>query len=383
MLYKRNAASWHAGDQRLGQKLLGDLPVNDVARILIRHGTNEVNLVKKDDLWRVRERNDYPAGFSAISDFLLKLRDLKIGQIEPVGPSQLARLELATGQGTNSAMLVEFRGKDDKTIQSLLLGKKHVKKTAQPSPQGEPGGEGWPDGRYVMVGSGSQNAILISDPLTSIEPKADQWLNKDFFKIEKARSVAVAFPNATNSWKLTRETESGDWKLDDLKTGEALDSSKASGVSNPFSSPSFTDVVALDAKPDQTGMDKPTAVTVATFDNFTYAVKVGGKTNDNYHLAMSLTAALPKERTPGKDEKAEDKDKLDKEFKEQQKKLEEKLAQEKTFEKWIYLVSSWTVDSLLKERAQLMVEKKEEPKPEEKPASGADATKPAFEPEAK
>ena len=89
-------------------------------------------------------------------------------------------------------------------------------------------------------------------------------------------------------------------------------------------------------------------------------------------MALAVTAQIPKERTPGKDEKAEDKAKLDKEFKDQQKKLEDKLSQEQAYEKWVYLVSNWTVDSLLKDRAQLLVEKKEEPKKDEKPA-GADA----------
>jgi hypothetical protein len=104
-------------------------------------------------------------------------------------------------------------------------------------------------------------------------------------------------------------------------------------------------------------------VTIETFDNFAYTVKVGQKTNDVYALSVAVTADLPKERPPGKDEKAEDKEKLDKEFKEKQKKLEEKLAQEKLYENWVYLVSSWTVDPLLKERSQLMVEKKDEKKP--------------------
>jgi len=102
-----------------------------------------------------------------------------------------------------------------------------------------------------------------------------------------------------------------------------------------------------------------------TFDNFTYILQVGAKTNDNYPLALTVAATLPKERAPGKDEKPEDKDKLDKDFKERLKKLEEKLAQEKAYEKWTYLVSSWTVDALLKERSQLMAEKKEEPKKDE------------------
>jgi hypothetical protein len=79
-----------------------------------------------------------------------------------------------------------------------------------------------------------------------------------------------------------------------------------------------------------------------------------------------VTADLPKERTPGKDEKPEDKDKLDKEFKDKLSKLEEKLKLEKTCEKWTYLVDKYTVDALLKERKDLLVEKKDEKKEDKK-----------------
>ena len=80
---------------------------------------------------------------------------------------------------------------------------------------------------------------------------------------------------------------------------------------------------------------------------------------------MTVSAQPRKERVAPKDEKPEDKVKLDKEFKEAQTKLDEKLNQEKSYEKWVYLVSTWTVDPLLKERSQLLVEKKEEPKKDE------------------
>ena len=365
VLYKKENKSWTGGGQTAGRKLFADFQVNDVAHIVIKQGTNELNLVKKDDLWRVRERGDYAANFSEISGVLLKLRDLKVVQSEKVGPSQLPRLELAAGQGTNSSTVVELRDSGEKVIKSLSLGKKHMKKSNRPSPMGDIGDEGWPDGRYVMIGGSSDSVVLISEPLANIEPKPDQWLNKDFVKVEKVRSVAVTFPNATNSWKLDRETETGEWKLADAKPEEKLDSAKASGVSNPLSSPSFVDVM-IGASPEQTGLDKPNLIAIETFDNFAYTVKVGTKTNDNYPFTMSVAATLSKERTPGKDEKAEDKEKLDKEFTEKQKKLEEKLTQEKAFEKWTYLVSGWTVDSLLKERSQLLTEKKEEKKDEEK-----------------
>ena len=371
MLYRNQNASWAGGGAAVGQKLLGEFAVNDVAQIAIKQGANALTLAKQDDLWRVRERAGYAANFSEISGLLLKLRDLKVVQTEKVGPSQLPRLALATGQGTNAATVVEFRDASGKALKTLLLGKPHVKAGAKRSPREEFGGGGYPDGRYVMLGGAADTVALISDPLSNVEVKPDAWLNKDFFKVEKVRAVAATFAAATNSWKLTRETEAGEWKLAEARPDEQLDAAKASGVANPLSSPSFADV-AIGAKPEETGLDKPTVIALETFDGFNYTVKVGAKTNDNYFLTVAVAANLPQVRTPGKDEKPGDKDRLDKEFKEKQKKLEEKLAQEKAFEKWTYLVTGWTVDPLLKERSQLFVEKKDEtkkddPKKDEEP----------------
>lgn len=365
--YQSTRTSWQSDSKAIGQKLLGDLPVNDVASILIKTATNELTLARKDNLWRVKERNDYPANFSEISGFLLKAQDLKVTQIEEIGKSQLGRYKLLPpGEGTNSALLVELRDQNGKAIKSLLLGKPHKHKQAQgrPSPMGDTEDEGWPDGRYVMVGTSAKTVAVISDPLGNMEANPSQWLNKDFFKVEKVRSIAVNYPAATNSWKVTRDTETADWKLAEAKPGEQLDSSKTSSFSSALSSPTFNDV-AINVKPEALGLDKPTLVTLTTFDDFNYALKVGQKTNDIIAMTLAVTAQLPKERTPGKDEKPDDKTRLDKEFKEKAKKLEDKLAQEKSFENWTYLVSSWTLDSVLKDRAQLLVEKKEEPKKEE------------------
>ena len=365
---RKQTSSWSGGGAGVGQKLLGEFAVNDVAQISIAQGVNQVTLIKTNDLWRVAQRGDYPANFSEISSLLLKLKDLKVVQIEKIGASQLPRLELAAS-GTNSPTIVEFRDGGGKAIKTLTLGKKHMKSGGQSSPADEfGGGGGWPDGRYVQVSGAADQVALISDALTDVEPDAGHWLNKDFFKIEKAKAIAVTFPEATNSWKLVRETEGGELKFGEAKAGEALDSSKASGVGNPFSSPTFNDV-AVGTAPGQTGLDKPTMVSIETFDGFDYTIKIGAKTNDNYFVTMSVTATLPKERASGKDEKPEDKTRLDKEFADKQKKLEEKLAAEKTFEPWTFQVAGWTVDSVLKERSQLLVEKKEETKAETQPAA--------------
>ncbi|TMQ01520.1 MAG: DUF4340 domain-containing protein [Verrucomicrobia bacterium] len=364
---RRNAASYQSsGEGGAGKKLLPDLPINDVARIAIKQGTNELNLARQDDNWTVRERYGYPANFQEIGDLLRKMWDLKIVQTEQIGPSQLARLELTESAGTNSGTLLEFKDKSDKTIKAVMLGKKHTRKSANASPFG--GSDGWPDGRYVLVLNGPKDVAVVSDALSEVEIKPDRWLNKDFFKVEKLKAISVTHTNATNSWKLARETENGPLTLADAKPGEQLDTGKSAPAGNALSFPSFTDVVSPEAKPEETGMNSPVVAKLETFDGFSYTVKTAGKTNEeNYYLNLNVSADLPKDRTPGKDEKPEDKEKLDKEFKEKTTKLEEKLKQEKAFEKWTYLVSKWTVDPLLKERKDLLAEKKEEPKKEEKP----------------
>src|SRR6267143_446155 len=144
---KRNSDE---GSESAGrQKLIKNFPLNDVERVAIRQGNGQVNLVKQNDLWVVQERNNYPANFTTISEFLRKVWELKVAQPIQVGQSQLSRLDLLPpDKGANSGTLVEFKDKSGKSINSLMLGKKHMRKGSDDSGMGS---GGWPDGRYIMV----------------------------------------------------------------------------------------------------------------------------------------------------------------------------------------------------------------------------------------
>jgi hypothetical protein len=225
------------------------------------------------------------------------------------------------------------------------------------------------------VGGNTHNALLIADPLNNLEAKPDVWVSKDFFKIERPKAIAVTFPAATNSWKIIRDTETGDWNFADAKGDEKLDQARASGVSSPFASPSFTDVLPANTQPQPPGLDKPTVVTVDTFDDLTYTVKVGSKTNDDYPITVTVAANFPKQRVPAKDEKPEDKAKADAAWAKRQSDLEARVKQTKEFENWIYLIPSWTVEPVLKDRKDLVAEKKEETKKED----STDSSQPVIE----
>ena len=361
--YQKQAAPYKESAQKMGGKLLPNFPLNDVDQIVVKQGKSDVTLAKKDDVWVVKNRGDYPASFDTIRDVLLKFGELKIVKPVKTGPSRLPMLELVApdkGAGT----LVEFKDKSGKAINSVLLGAKSMKQGG-----GDPqfGGGAMPDGRYVMVGADVQTVSLVTEPFANVEAKPEEWLDKkEWFKVEKLKSVSVTAANSTNSWKLSRESETGEWKLADAKPGELLDNGKSGSATSALSYPSFADV-ATNTSLEATGMDKAIVARLETFDGFLFTAKVGGKAGEeNQYFQIAVSGEFPKERTPGKDEKPEDKDKLDKEFKDGLTKLQDRLKAYKAHEKWTFIVTKWTVDAFLKERRDLLADKKEEPAGEAK-----------------
>jgi hypothetical protein len=384
LLLNRNQESWSSSGNKLGHKVLTDFQVNDVVGIHIKSDI-DLDLVKKDDRWRVQQRNNYPANFSQVSDLLIKASDLKIAQAEPIDPSQMARMHLdEPGKGPDAATLLEFKDAQGKTMQSLLLGKKHTRQSNLPSPM--PGMDGeYPDGRFVMLKGDPDEVLTVSDPLSSVDPKPSEWLDKDFFKIEKPNVIALVSTNAADSWSLSRTNENAPWVLASLKTGEVLDTNKVSSLSSTLGYPSFVDVVS-DPATAKTSMDKPLVVTIQTFDGFVYTLKIGAKTPENeYNFQVQVAGDFPTNRVKGAESPDAAKS-LDKLFEGKMKQVEDKLKQEKSLDGWTYLVNNWLIDPLIRTRAQLMVEKKTDKEKKEESATPSPSTEapgvtlPALEP---
>ena len=173
ILFHRGARSWESQPTSRDGKVI-EFPLNDVAHITIKDGTSELNLVRKEDGWVVRERADYPANFEQVSRLLQKIWNLKPVQTLQVGPSQLGRFDLVEpANGAKSGTLLELKDKDEKRIAALLVGKQYFKKSNQNF-----GPAGFPAGRYVMPEDGSKRVALVSDPLQDLVTKPERWLNR-------------------------------------------------------------------------------------------------------------------------------------------------------------------------------------------------------------
>lgn len=379
LITRQREASYQTSGSGLGGKVLPEFPLNDVAGVVINDGTNTLHLKKQDGVWKLEERYGYPADYADLSSFLREVWELKAVQSEKASASDRKRLQLVEpGEGGESGgTLVSFSGADGKPVAKLILGKQKMRKSATPSQFGE---DSWPDGRWVYVAGSGDNVALVDKAFSNIKTEADQWIDKEFFKVEKLKSAEVTHGEATNSWRIFREVEAGELKLADTAEGEELDTGKAAPVGNLLSWPSFIDVADPGLDAATAGMESPVVAKLETFEGLSYTVKVGGAvgTNDNYYVQVSVAGSFPESRQAPEGESDEDKARLDQEFKEKTEKLQEKLKKEQRLDGWTYIVSKWTVENLLKNRADFL--KVEEPAAEVDGAGGGALPDPTIPP---
>ncbi len=370
LLVKRRTTSWESSTNYLPEKVVS-LPINDVAQVTIQQPETQINLKKKGDSWVVVERSDYPANFEMISTLIRKVWELKPVQEVKVGPSQLGRLSLLNpGQGADSGTLVDFKNAQGKRLAAVLFGKKYMRE----SNQSFAAGRSFPAGRYVMAEDGVHHVDLVSEPFQQIDGKPESWLDRTFIKIEKPMTIAVSGPDPAMNWTLERAQGAKEWTLANPKPDEHLDTAKANQVTSALNSiSSLTDVLALDTKPESVGLDKPTTVSVTTEEGFNYQLRVGKMVDQSYAVTVSVSANLVNARTPSKDEKPEDKAKLDKEFQTRHETLEKKLGKEKKLEGRIFLVPKYGIDQLKKKRADLLATPSPTPSPSPSPVASPKA----------
>ena len=156
----------------LGRPLLKDVPAANIASIRITEPKATLTLQRKEDGWVVAERRGFPADLAKVRDFVVKLIELKVGQSEPIGEKDRARLNL-DASGTQ----VELGGADGKPLAKLVVGKKYFKREVE-NPDKAPA-----DGRFVSLPAeaGTGYVYIVGDPLAQASAKSADWIDRASF----------------------------------------------------------------------------------------------------------------------------------------------------------------------------------------------------------
>jgi hypothetical protein len=314
LLYQREQGARRPDNAAtLGRTLLKDLKAADIATVRIVEPKATLTVQRKDDRWVIAERGDFPADTGKVREFVLKVIGLKIGQSEPLGEKDRARLNLDP-----SATKVEFKAADGKDLGVFTVGRKYFKREVD-NPD-----KAIPDGRFVALPGDAGTAYLVGDPLTQAAAKSAEWIDRESFKVEKVKTLEVRYP-AGGAWRIERSGDNAEWKLAGAKPGEKLDISRANAASYSLQLLELADVAPKDVA--DTGLDKPTTVDATTLEGLSYAIKVGKLAGENYYVSFTSSG----------NHKAQD-----------------KAAREKMLSQHVLLIPKSKLEDTLKPRAELL-----------------------------
>ena len=294
-----------AAAQLNGKSVLPGLRVADVARVEV--GDGRLVLAASAEGWKVESLHGYPADREKIAENLLKLAELKVGQV-------------ARGRALGAETKVSLKDTAGKTLAALALGDKHVKKASGQAAMF--GGGGYPDGRYLAF---QGETVLVKDTLDAFDGDVKSWCSTRIASVPSDQVTAVSFAHGGETVELTKGTNDV-WTLKGLTDKEELDASKTYSLDSALSYLDFTSV----ADP------KLTEAELGFATGFVYTATLKDGTNVVTRMATVGNAV---------------KDGTDRYVR-----LDDG--------KWVYTVSSYAAGSMMKTRADL-VKAKEDPKPAE------------------
>ena len=286
-----------------GKAILPGLRVADVARV----EAGKLTLAASADGWKVESLHGYPADREKIAENLMKLAELKVGQV-------------ARGRKLGAETKVALKDASGKELATLALGDKHMKK---PTGQAAMYGGGYPDGRYVAFGG---ETVLVKDTLDAFDGEVRSWCNTRIASIPSTDVQAVSFKHGAEVVELTKGTNSV-WTLKGLTDKEELDTSKTYSLDSALSYLDFNAVADPKLTEAELGFATGYVYTVSVKDGsntVTRVATVGNKVKDGTDRYFKLDDG-----------------------------------------KWIFTISSYSAENMMKTRKDL-VKAKEEPKKDEK-----------------
>ena len=301
----------------LGKKLLPNLALASVGRVEIARSGAPLVIVREDESWAITNLFGYPADVTKLQTALLKLTELKIGDV-------------ARGMNIDTnATLVDLQGASGRPLATLRLGSRPA--ATEPRPGVRP-----PLGRYVSV-AGDPQVYLVKEELSEFDGEPRDWANSQLLSLTSADIQAITLTNPTGA-VLSLLREGNALQLQGLTTNEEFDTGKSYSVESALSYLSFTGVADPKLDDAKTGLAAPGIYRMKMKNGDLYTARVGSASiNGDRYLRLEAALAPPGTNATAQAEQTTRQAEMDQKF-----------------GKWTYLVSASTAESLTLSRAELV-----------------------------
>ncbi|BBO78875.1 hypothetical protein DSCW_62920 [Desulfosarcina widdelii] len=340
---------------KMGEKLLADLPVNQVAEVAIADAENHTTLVKGESTWQVQERSGFPADFDQLRDTVVKLSRLKIGRSFPGDPDSLARLSLLPPSDPNASAggtRITLKDASGKTLADLVLGQVRSK---------EDGSSG---GQYLKK-IDADAVYLVDASFRFLKTAPTEWLQKEILNI-KADAVESVTCYADEGQKpvytLARSEKGKDAQLTPIPKGRSADANRIDQVIEALAPLTVDDVQPADG-PAAIASDLPKLV-YHLFDGREIDICPATAGEESYTLRIAARETAMEE-TPSAVESTPEADESKEQKEEKAEKVQEptpRSAKEinDALGPWVFSIKKWQYDSFVTKPESLLEEVKKE-----------------------
>lgn len=354
-----------------GEKVLPGLDVNAIEQIDLRAGGEQLTLKRSDDMWVAVSLYDYPVDFVELSEAVLALAELEIGQVVYDGEEFAAEYGLAPGGETNLPMSVSLKDGQGDDLAVLHLGAYRERES-----EGPYGGGAFPDGRYVRADGGP--VALVDDTLDAFSLDAMDWIDKELLDVSSDALDIVTVTRSNETYSVTKK--GSDYLVSNLRTNEEVDSASAGRVCRALQYFNCSEIIDPDRSDEELGFDRACTYEFKSTDGFTYTVKTAEspKLEDTYYVRIQVQYEPPPEpkpedfidasdtNAPAADAENPAYEKALKAYNDEVKEAEKRFGRlKRTLSGWTYGISMYNAQSLCMPRSELVSVKEPEEEPEE------------------
>lgn len=219
------------------QVLLPELKthVNDIAKISIHSGQQQVTVTRNDKTWGVVERGNYPADEGKLRSFLLNVADLAIVEAKTGNKDLLGKLGLDDPNKENAeATQIQFSDSKGQVIANLILGKQRQ-------------GKGNLDRTEYYARKADENQSWLVEGSLQLQKQPKDWLDKTLAGLDAKRiaQVSLTHPDGEIVTIAKPDVDATDYKI----TAPASDKTPKSAFEVNNIATTLAHLVVDDVKP--------------------------------------------------------------------------------------------------------------------------------------
>ena len=185
----------------------------DVAKVVLLHAGNTITFVQQDKVWKVAEKDDYPADPAKIRKMLLGLAEISFVEPKTAQSSLYHRLNLGDpSQPKAQSTSVQVFDAKGGVLGSVIVGKRRIDELG-----------GGNDGVYIRL-PGEPRTWLARGTL-DLDGDVTQWLDRSIADIKEARiKEAVIHEADGTTLTISRDKPEDKFALKELPAGRKLKS---------------------------------------------------------------------------------------------------------------------------------------------------------------